>query len=241
MLTLWGILRGDAFAGKGGIMRETRNILGWLGMAEEQSILLDSKKHVEETYKTVSYFAAAVKAFIQNDVAAKEQAIESVRQSEHQADILRSKMINELSEGMLLPPDREDLMHFVKTLDKIADWTNGAARLLGFIENKLPEDVLKNISLGTDLIVNSISKLQEAIIALTKNELKNAIALSEQIDILEHEADDQKKAMIGAIIHAKLDPVSLLLTYQLAEYLEGVTDKIEDCADFIKVLAIKSK
>lgn len=222
-------------------MKETRNILGWLGMAEEQSILLDSKKHVEETYKTVAFFAEAVKFFIAGDLVAKSRAIESVGHSEQQADILRSKMINELSEGMLLPPDREDLMHFVKTLDKIADWTNGAARLLGFIEQKLPEGVLKNISLGTDLIVSSISKLQEAIIALTKNELKNAVSLSAEIDHLEHAADDQKKAMIESIIHAKLDPVSLLLTYQLAEYLEGVTDKIEDCADFIKVLAIKSK
>jgi predicted phosphate transport protein (TIGR00153 family) len=222
-------------------MKESRNILGWLGMAEEQSILLDSKKHVEETYKTVTFFAVAVQSFIQGDLAAKAQAIENVGLSEHQADILRSKMINELSEGMLLPPDREDLMHFVKTLDKIADWTNGAARLLGFIEAKLPESVLKNISLGTDLIVGAITKLQEAIIALTKNELKNAISLSAEIDHLEHAADDQKKAMIESIIHAKLEPVSLLLTYQLAEYLEGVTDKIEDCADFIKVLAIKSK
>jgi uncharacterized protein len=222
-------------------MKEIRNILGWLGMAEEQSILLDSKKHVEETYKTVAFFAEAVRSFIKGDLVAKSRAIESVSQSEHQADILRSKMINELSEGMLLPPDREDLMHFVKTLDKIADWTNGAARLLGFIESKLPENVLKNISAGTDLIVASVTKLQEAIIALTKNELKNAVALSAEIDHLEHQADDQKKAMIESIIHAKLEPVSLLLTYQLAEYLEGVTDKIEDCADFIKVLAIKSK
>jgi predicted phosphate transport protein (TIGR00153 family) len=150
-------------------------------------------------------------------------------------------MMDQLSEGMLLPPDREDMMHFVKTLDKIADWTNGAARLLGFIEGKIPESVLKNISLGTDLIVSSISKLKEAIAALSKNELKNAMILSAEIDQLEHQADDQKKAMIEAIIHAKLEPVSLLLTYQLAEYLEGVTDKIEDCADFIKVLAIKSK
>jgi hypothetical protein len=222
-------------------MKETRNILGWLGMAEEQSILQDAKKHVEEIYKTVAFFAEAVRSFIKGDLEAKTQAIEKVRQSEHQADILRSKMIDQLSDGMLLPPDREDLMHFVKTLDKIADWTNGAARLLGFIEGQIPESVLKNISAGTDLIVSSISKLQEAIVALTKNELKNAMALSGEIDRLEHAADDQKKAMIEAIIHAKLDPVSLLLTYQLAEYLEGVTDKIEDCADFIKVLAIKSK
>jgi len=222
-------------------MKETRNILGWLGMAEEQSILLDAKSHVQETYKTVAFFADAVKAFTKGDAITKNQAIENVRASEHQADLLRSKMINELSEGMLLPPDREDLMRFVKTLDKIADWTNGAARLLGFIEANLPENVLKEISQGTDLIVSSISKLREAIVALTKNELKNAIVLSGQIDQLEHEADDQKKMMIGTIIHANLEPVSLLLTYQLAEYLEGVTDKIEDCADFIKVLAIKSK
>jgi len=134
-------------------MKEVRNILGWLGMAEEQSILQDAKKHVEETYKTVAFFADAVKAFISGDLGAKAAAIENVRQSEHQADLLRSKMIDLLSEGMLLPPDREDLMHFVKTLDKIADWTNGAARILGFIEGGIPESVLKNISSGTELIV----------------------------------------------------------------------------------------
>lgn len=222
-------------------MKEMRNILGWLGMAEEMSILKDAQKHVDETYKTVSYFSDAVRAFIQGDLSAKTTAIENVRESEHQADILRSKMVKELSEGLLLPPDREDLMHFVKTLDKIADWTNGAARILGFIEQKLPESVLKNISSATELIFNSISRLKDAIQAISKNDLKKALVDCEDVDRLEHEADDQKKLLIESIIHAKLEPTGLLLSYQLAEYLEGVTDKVEDAADFIKVLAIKSK
>jgi len=222
-------------------MKEIRNILGWLGMEEEHSILQDAKKHVEETYKTVTYFSQAVKAFIDGDVNAKNTAIDNVRQSEHQADILRSKMVEELSESLLMPPDREDLMHFAKTLDKIADWTNGAARILGFIEQKPSSEILKNIWAGTELIVASISKLREAIQALTKNDLKTALALSKEVDYLEHQADDQKKLLIEAIIHANLSPTSLLLCYQLAEYLEGITDKIEDAADFIKVIAIKSK
>ncbi len=222
-------------------MKEMRNILGWLGMAEEESILKDAQKHVEETYKTVAYFSDAVKAFINGDLNAKSAAIENVRKSEHEADLLRSKMVSALSEGLLLPPDREDMMHFVKTLDKIADWTNGSARLLGFIEQKLPEDILKNISLATELIFNSITKLRQAIQSLSKNDLKKALLDCEEVDRLEHEADDQKKALIEAIIHAKLEPTSLLLSYQLAEYLEGVTDKIEDAADLIKVLAIKSR
>ncbi len=222
-------------------MKEIRNILGWLGMEREESILKDAQKHVEETFKTVSYFSEAIRAFIKGDLAAKSAAIEKVRESEHQADILRSKMVNELSEGLLLPPDREDLMHFVKTLDKIADWTNGAARILGFIEHRLPESVLKNISEATEIIFSSISKLKEGIESITKNELKKAIQDCEEVDRLEHQADDQKRMLIESIIHAKLEPTSLLLSYQLAEYLEGVTDKIEDAADFIKVLAIKSK
>ncbi|MCX5704413.1 MAG: TIGR00153 family protein [Candidatus Omnitrophica bacterium] len=222
-------------------MKEIRNILGWLGMAEEQSILRDAQKHVEETHKTVTYFAEAVKAFIKGDLTAKTDAIENVRESEHQADLLRSKMVSELSESLLLPPDREDLMHFVKSLDRIADWTNGAARVLGFIEHKLPENVLTNISASTGLIVNSISKLKDGIAALTKNDLKKALQDCEDVDRLEHEADDYKKTLIESMIHAKLEPITFFLCYQLAEYLEGVTDKIEDAADLIKVVAIKSK
>ena len=222
-------------------MKEMRNILGWLGMAEEQSILRDAQKHAEETHKTVTYFAEAVAAFIKGDISSKASAIENVRESEHQADLLRSKMVSELSESLLLPPDREDLMHFVKSLDRIADWTNGAARLLGFIEQKLPENVLTNISASTGLIVNSISKLKDGIGAIIKNDLKKALADCEDVDRIEHEADDQKKLLIEAIIRAKLEPTNLLLSYQLAEYLEGVTDKIEDAADMVKVLAIKSK
>jgi len=222
-------------------MKETRNILGWLGMAQEHAILQDAQKHVEETCKTVSYFTDAVKAFIRGDLQAKTAAIENVRDSEHKADILRSKMVRELSEGLLLPPDREDMMRFVKSLDRIADWTNGAARILGFIEERPADSILKNISQGTDLIFKSISRLKEAIYALVSNDLKKALEDCEEVDRIESEADDQKKFLIEAIIHTKLEPATLLLCYQLAEYLEGVTDKIEDAADFVKVAVIKSK
>lgn len=222
-------------------MKEIRNIFGWLGMAEEKAILQYAQKHVEETYKTVTFFSEAVKAFVRGDLNTQISATEKVRQSEHEADILRSEMVSKLSEGLLLPPDREELMHFVKTLDKIADWTNGAARLLGFIEHKLPDTILKHISSSTELIVTASSKLKDAIHALTANDLKKVLADCVEVDRIEHQADDQKKTLIEAIIHAKLEPTSLLLSYQLAEYLEGVTDKIEDSADFIKVIAIRAK
>lgn len=222
-------------------MKETRNILGWLGMAEEHSIMQDALKHAEETYKTVTCFSEAVKAFINNDQDAKTAAIENVRESEKRADTLRSKMVSSLSEGMLLPPDREDLMHFAKTLDKIADWTNGAARILGFINQPIPQSALKNIATATDLIFQAVTQLKDGIQALVKNDLKKALADCEVINRIEHDADDQKKLLIESMIQAKIEPITFFLCYQLAEYLEGVTDKIQDAADMVKTIAIKSK
>jgi len=222
-------------------MKEMRNILGWLGMAEELSILQDSQKHVEETYKTVTYFAEAVDAFIKADPVRKAEQIENVRQSEHRADALRSKMVSELSEGMLLPPDREDLMHFVKTLDRIADWTNGSARLLDFIKEKVSQPITKELSAAADIILSSASKLKDGIHSVMENNLDRAIADCNEVGILETRADDQKKTLIELIVNTKMEAPMLLLLYQLAEYMESVTDKIEDAADFIKVLAIKSK
>lgn len=222
-------------------MREIRNILGWLGMAEEHSIIEDAQKHVEETFKTVSFFAEAIKAFISGDSVGKATAIANVRESEHQADLLRAKMVTTLSEGLLLPPDREELLNFVKTLDRICDWTNGAARILDFIPDRLPQEVSANMSIASDLITNSVVRLKEAIEALVKNDLKKALADCDEVGRIEHEADDRKKALIESALRAKLEPITFFLCYQLAEYMEGVTDTIEDAADFIKVVAVKSK
>ena len=149
-------------------MKEMSNILGWLAMAEEKSILEDSQKHVEETYQTVKFFDEAIKAFARGDVQAKIVAIANVAESEHKADILRSKMVDELSKGLLLPPDREDLMHFVKTLDRIADWTNSAARLLGFIEQKLASEMPKKLRMCKPI---------RALTAITMKQLNDAIRM----------------------------------------------------------------
>ena len=220
---------------------ESRNILGWLGMKQEQILLRDAQYHVDVTYETVVNFKKAVKAYLDGDLKTRAELIDRVRKNEREADIIRSKMVDVLSESPLLPPDREDLMHFVKTLDRIADWTCGTARLLSFLEEKLPEEIMKNISIGTDIIFDSISNLKDAIHAITENNLKQALKDCQEVEECESKADDQKQTLISAIIHSKLEANKLIVVYHLAETLEGITDKIEDAADFIKTIAITSK
>jgi predicted phosphate transport protein (TIGR00153 family) len=220
-------------------MKEMRNILGWLGMQEEHAALLVAQQHVEETCKTVDCFAAAVKGLIDDDMQARTQAIHRVRQSEHEADMLKIKMISTLSSELLMPLDRDDMLQFVKALDRIADKTNGAAKLIGFIEQRLPDNVLKNISAATDLMVTAISQLKQAINAAIRNDVKVAIESCQEIARVEHDADDQKRLLIESVLHAELTPPTLLLSYNLAEYLESITDRILEAADIVRVVAAK--
>jgi hypothetical protein len=222
-------------------MKKTRNILAWIGAEEGKAVLDDARDHVEETCNTVRFFSEEVKAFISGDLAGRAAALEACARSEHEADTLKAKMVRMLSDSLLLPPDRQDLLSLVKTLDKIADRTLSTGRLLNFIEARLPDTVLEHISASTELIVRSVAKLKEGIDSLIKNDAKGAIANCEEADRIEHDADEQKRVLIDAIIHASLDPTSLLLGYHLAESLEGITDRIEDAAHLVKGFALKAR
>jgi predicted phosphate transport protein (TIGR00153 family) len=220
-------------------MKRTGNILAWLGAQEKQDVLARARQHVAETCKTVSFFVDAVKALISGDLQGRVVAIQKVRESEHQADLLCNEMSDELWNDLLLP-DREQLLRFVKGLDRIADRTYGCAKILGFIEARLPDTVLKNISASTELIDLAITRLRDAIEAMMRNEVAKAAEHCKEVARFEHEADDQRRLMVEAILHANLDPAHLLLTYQLAEYPEGVTDRIEDAADFLRFQAMRT-
>ncbi len=222
-------------------MKDRTNILTWLGMKEEYEVLKDAEKHIDETCKTVAHLAEAVKALVAGDVSAKSVAIENVRQSEREADKLLANMIKALSEGLLMPTDREDLLKFVSSLDEIADWTNSAARLMWFLDKKLPEEILKQMSISSELIVEAIAKLRQAIHAMSHADTKTVLSFCDDVEGLEHQADDQKRHMIGAILEADLTPPYLLVCYNLGESLEGITDKIAAVADIIGLLTVKSK
>jgi predicted phosphate transport protein (TIGR00153 family) len=133
------------------------------------------------------------------------------------------------------------LIRLANALDKIADSTNRAARLLWFIEEKLPDNILKHMSVSTELIVAAVAKLRNAISAMSQNQIQAAMENCVEVERIEHEADDQKRNLLDSILRAQLQAATLLLCYNLAEALEGVTDKVETASDLINLLAVKAK
>jgi predicted phosphate transport protein (TIGR00153 family) len=222
-------------------MKASGNIFSWLGMKQEQEVLTLATKHIDTVLACVKTFQAAVDQFASNEKEAKDESIKKVRQYEKDADAMRIDMVRRISEGVVATTDREELLKFVLTLDRIADWTNGAARLVGFLTEPLPNGIMSNMRLSAASIVMAVEDLQKSVDALIAGKNKEAIDLSLRVHAIESEEDDRKQNSLSQILTADLSTPRLLLAYNLSEYLESITDKIEDASDFIKVIAVRSK
>ena len=83
--------------------------------------------------------------------------------------------------------------------------------------------------------------LRQAIHEAVANRTKECLAFCEEVERVEHEADDQKRMLIDVVLHAGLDAANLLLCYNLAEALESVTDRVANVSDIVKLIMVKSR
>src|SRR5690554_2203733 len=100
---------------------------------------------------------------------------EAATQAEHEADIIRRRMLNRLSEGLFLPPDREDLVHFVERMDDIADYACAAARLIILIDTDLPAPLKERLTETAGLLTKAVDTLREALDHLVRGDMKGAL------------------------------------------------------------------
>jgi predicted phosphate transport protein (TIGR00153 family) len=214
------------------------NILSWIGMEKERNVLEITKKHTEKIIETVDKLENAFAAYVKGDFAAKDAASREVITAERQADLIRRDLLDQLSEGVLLPPDREDLIHFVKRMDSIADHANAAARLFGFLDKSLPNGIPTKLYEFVKTALLAVNRLGDAIDAMTKNK-KNVLAICTEVELLEEQGDEQKKELTGILLKSNLDAGTLILVHDLIEAIEETCDRAEDSADLVRIFAVK--
>lgn len=214
------------------------NILDWIGKEKEKNVLEITKKHTEKVKETIDKLENAFAAYVKGNFAGKDAAIKEVITCERQADFIRRDLLDRLSEGVLLPPDREDLIHFVKRLDSIADHANAAARLFEFLDRTLPNGIPVKLYEFVKTALLAVNKLSEAIEAMSTDK-KHILAICTEVELLEEQGDEQKKELTGLILKSDLDAGTLVLLHDIIEAIEETCDRAEDSADLIRVFAVQ--
>jgi predicted phosphate transport protein (TIGR00153 family) len=166
------------------------------------------------------------------DVDAK---ISELRRIERTGDEMTHAVFTRLNQTFITPFDREDIHALASSLDDVLDFLNAAGARIIMYRITNPPPVALDLS---RLILLQAQELHRALPLLRKN--GDILTHCVEINRLENEADVVSRAAIGQLFDQEKDPINLIKTKELIEFLESATDKAEDVANVLETVVLKN-
>jgi len=161
--------------------------------------------------------------------------VAEIRRIERTGDEMTHNVLTKLNQSFITPIDREDIHELTSSLDDVLDFINAAcARIIMYRITTAPPVALELAR----LILLQSQEIQRALSHLRKR--GDILTHCVEINRLENEADVVSRAAIGQLFDQEKDPITLLKTKELIEFLELATDKAEDVANVLETVVLKS-
>ena len=161
--------------------------------------------------------------------------IAELRRIERMGDEITHNVFTKLNQTFITPFDREDIHELASSLDDVLDFLNSAgARIITYRITSPPPAALDL----SRLILLQSQELHRALPLLQKN--GDILTYCVEINRLENEADLISRAAIGRLFDEEKDPITLIKSKELLEFLETATDKAEDVANVLETVVLKN-
>ncbi len=193
----------------------------------------------EQHSQEINKAAIALQGLFEGAVPNIEASLK-VKEYEHRADSITHEVISQLCRSNFIPPiDHQDILHFINCLDDVLDYIDDSVE--AYVEiyqlthatpfaRRLAEQIVK----GAGMLV--------AICPLLRHPSKHSDAIRSiciEIHEIENEGDHIKKEALKDLYqHYTASKIDVAWD-RLYEYLESVTDKIEDCANIADQILMK--
>lgn len=222
-------------------MSAQKRLLGWFEKRLKSKTLGIAHKQISKAFDTVTELRGAVEAASRADRAATERSINRLFSREEEVDQLRRALFRELAKVDLEYRDREDIMHVVERLDSLADNVKDSARSIKLlIEVEVPQEIWDSyVKMARDL-VECAGALKESI-DLLDEDIANAGKAAEQVEVVEDRIDLEYQNLRSLLMKysRSVDPATLMILKDLADFIETAADTCADTADYVKILAAR--
>jgi uncharacterized protein Yka (UPF0111/DUF47 family) len=173
-------------------------------------------EHADEIVKGARELLDLIKGF--DDLQRRVYNIESI---EKRADKITHSVIDLLHKTFITPVEREDIHRLITRMDDVLDLIEDAAQSFSMFD------------------IRSVTP--EAVALLHKpDSLPQVLALCEEIDRLESEADHVMRAAMAKLFRDEPDVRQVIKLRAIYELMESVTDRCEDVANIIEGIVIES-
>ena len=161
--------------------------------------------------------------------------VAEIRRIERTGDEMTHAVLTKLNQTFITPFDREDIHALASSLDDVLDFLNAAGARIIMYRITNPPPVALDLS---RLILLQTQELHRALPLLRKN--GDIMTHCVEINRLENEADVLSRAAIGQLFDQEKDPITLIKTKELIEFLESATDRAEDVANVLETVVLKN-
>ena len=215
-------------------------LLKWLEKRRETKAVVTMQKHLATTISAVEDLERAVKAAAKGDEKEERAAIDRVTSAENEADRLRRVVMTELARGELPPIDREDLMHLMKRVDMIADWSRESTRILDATPTQeVPESLKKAAVQMAEGVRECATAVRKTVNSMTEKP-EEALKAADEVERLEEKVDDlfeESRRLLAK--EEKLKVGVAILMNELFEAIEQASDACEDACDQVRVIVVR--
>ncbi len=215
-------------------------LIRWFEKRRETIALITIQRHLALTTGIVEDLEKAVAAAIKKDAKEARVCIERITNAEKEADVLRRKVMDEVSKGDLAPIDREDIMHLVKRVDMIADWCRESTRILDAIPMEHVPNSIK------DVFLEMVKNVKECAVSVQKcvnkmmRKAEEALQAADYVERQEEKVDDIHEKARKLLGKEELPKAGVaVLVGQLFEAIEMIADSCEDACDQVRIIIVR--
>ena len=184
--------------------------------------------------------ANAVVELVQHygDTARRAELIERIGEIERSADKITHETVSVLHSTFITPFDRNDIHRLISGMDDVLDLMQDAAESMHLFDiQTLPPASLRM----AELLQQCAVRVQAGVGMLrSMDNAEQVLALADEIDQLESEADKVSRDGISRLFREEQDVRQLIKHKNVYEYLENAIDKCQDVANVIESVVVEN-
>lgn len=204
--------------------------------------------HVRKIHQCVKLIRPIAASIIAGETDKLRLLQDDMSRTEYEADLLKDEIRQNLPRRFFLPVNRDDILNFVRQLDRMADDAEDFAVVSTFRNLDIPADLRPDFLALVDKVVQvsemlldvaeDLSRLQKE--SFEGPEAEQVLAKIQQVCHMEWESDKlSRRCARHYYSAADLDAVTIILLEKLCKALTGIADHAENVGKNLRLMIIR--
>jgi uncharacterized protein len=206
-------------------------------MPREQRFFELFDRHVRYVVEGSAVLAELLRGF-SSEQHRRTERIARILELEHSADRVTHETVALLHTTFVTPIDRDDIHRLISRMDDVLDLVQDTAEAFQLYDI---QDLTPQACELADLLHHCCVCMQQAVGLLpTMEESARILALCNQIDALESQADRVMRAALSKLFREEADVRQLIKLEAVYQLLESATDQCENVANIIEGVVLEN-